>query len=67
MAEEPPEGLSEDELEDWAIAHNPELLRELDAAWAEYLAVGGGRPLEDVMRELLQRPERPRARRAKRQ
>jgi antitoxin (DNA-binding transcriptional repressor) of toxin-antitoxin stability system len=46
------EPITGDDVEDWLIAHNPRLLRELDEAWEEYL-VDGGISLEDVMRELL--------------
>ena len=48
------EPITGDDVEDWLIAHNPRLLRELDDAYARCLA-GEGIPLEDAMRELLDR------------
>jgi hypothetical protein len=46
-----------DDVEDWLIAHNPKLLRELDDAYSRCIA-GEGIPLEDVMCELLDRSPR---------
>jgi PHD/YefM family antitoxin component YafN of YafNO toxin-antitoxin module len=48
--------LSDDELEDYAVARNKELQRELDQAYAECLA-GVGRPAAELLAELSARDE----------
>jgi len=49
-------GLTDDELEEYAIARNEDLQRELDQAYAECLA-GAGRPASELLAELSARDE----------
>lgn len=44
-------GMNEADLEDWVIAHDPELRASIEEGEREFQR-GGGIPLEDVIREL---------------